>query len=144
VLNRSLSLSSIQLPAIIILFNSSNQISVFLECDAENRAHSTEWLAYSRLQTGDWLGSVVLLRDLFISDAQSMLTPGHYLPFAYRTYARTAVELFFWFPYSPEFLEKNELLLALNQKPSLVSLGENSTQSNRVWSEAAFRFGRAM
>ena len=110
-LNRLVSISSTELEPVLNLFNTTNQILSFLQCDAENRAHSTEWLSYSRLQTGDWLGSVASLRDLFIADNQSLLTPNHYLPFAYRAQARTIVDLFFWFPYSNQFLNKIQPLI---------------------------------
>ncbi|CAF4866722.1 unnamed protein product [Rotaria sp. Silwood1] len=139
-LNRSISISSIELESVLIQFNTTNQISSFLLCDAENRAHSTEWLSYSRLQTGDWLGSIALLNDLFIADNQSFLTPNHYLPFAYRTQARTIVDLFFWFPYSNQFLNKIQSLLAFNEKQSLILLSDNTTGWYPIWTEAGYRF----
>ena len=78
ILNRHVSVSSTDLEPVLAQLNTTNQTLSFLECDAENRAHSGEWLAYSRLQTGDWLGSIASLRDLFIAENQSLLTPNHY------------------------------------------------------------------
>ena len=115
---------------------------MFLECDAENRAHSTEWLSYSRLQTGDWLGSVALLRDLVMADNQSHLTPNHYLPFAYRAQARTIIDIFFWFPYSNQFINKIQSLLIFNEAQKLVLFGDHDSGWYPIWSEAGYRFGR--
>jgi hypothetical protein len=142
-LNRHISVSSTSLESVLAQLNSTNQISSLLLCDAENRAHSSEWLSYSRLQAGDWLGSVALLRDLYIADNQSLLTPDHYLPFAYRTQARTIVDLFFWLPYSNRFLDKIQQLLVLNEGQSLVLYGDNATGWYPIWSEAGYRFGRS-
>jgi hypothetical protein len=141
-LNRHISISSTELEPVLTRFDTTNQISSFLLCDAENRAHSTEWLSYSRLQTGDWLGSVALLRDLVIADNQSLLTPNHYLPFAYRTQARTIVDLFFWFPYNNQFLNKIQPLLIFTEAQSLVLFGDNATGWYPIWSEAGYRFGK--
>ncbi|CAF1073198.1 unnamed protein product [Rotaria sordida] len=139
-LNRFISISSIELESILTQFNTINQRSSFLACDAENRAHSTEWLSYSRLQTGDWLGSIALLNDLFAADNQSFLTPNHYLPFAYRTQARTIVDLFFWFPYRNRFLNKIQPLLRFNDEQTLVLLSDNATGWYPIWTEAGYRF----
>jgi hypothetical protein len=141
-LNRQVSILSIELERILSQFNTVNQISSLLQCDAENRAHSTEWLSYSRLQTGDWLGSVALLRDLVIADNQSLLTPNHYLPFAYRTQARTIIDLFFWFPYSNQFLSKIQPLLIFNEAQKLVLFGDHDSGWYPIWSEAGYRFGK--
>jgi hypothetical protein len=141
-LNRHISISSPELEPVIAQFNTTNQILSLLECDAENRAHSTEWLSYSRLQTGDWLGSIALLRDLFIADNRSLLTPNHYLPFAYRTQARTIVDIFFWFPYSNQFLTKIQSLLVFNEGQNLVLFGDNAEGWYPIWSEAGYRFGK--
>jgi hypothetical protein len=143
-LYRQISISSIELEHALTLFNTTNQILSFLECDAENRAHSTEWLCYSRLQTGDWLGSVASLRDLVIADNQSLLTPNHYLPFAYRAQARTIVELFFWFPYRTQFLSKIQPLLIFNEKQTLVLFGDKASGWYPIWSEAGYRFGKIL
>ena len=143
VLNHHISISSTELEPVLTQFNTTDQMLSFLQCDAENRAHSTEWLTYSRLQTGDWLGSVDALRDLFIADNRSLLTPNHYLPFAYRAQARSVVDLFFWFPYSNQFLEKIQPLLIFTQGQSLVLFGDNATGWYPIWAEAGYRFGKA-
>ncbi|CAF1122449.1 unnamed protein product [Adineta ricciae] len=140
ILHQHVSISSSDLPSILMQFNSSNDVRSFLQCDAENRAHSTEWLSYSRLQAGDWLGSVSLLRDLFLAENQSSLTPLHYLPFAYRTQARSAAEIFFWFPYDNQFLDKLQSLLVFNKDQPLVLFGDNATGFYQIWSEAGYRF----
>jgi hypothetical protein len=138
------SISSTELEPFLSGFNTANQISSLLACDAENRAHSTEWLSYSRLQTGSWSGSVALLRDLFIADNQSNLTSNHYFPFAYRTQARIIVDLFFWFPYNYQFLNRTQQLLALNGTTTLVLMGDNTTRWYPIWSEAGLRFSKKL
>ena len=141
VLNRTFTITSTQLEPVLMLMNSTKDVSLFLRCDAENRAHSTEWLAYSRLQTGDWLGSLALLHDLYLADNRSLLTPDHYLPFAYRAHGRTAVELFFWFPYADEFLVKTQKLVALDLTQAFVPHGDNTDSWYPIWGEAGYRFG---
>lgn len=143
-LNRHVSISSVELDHALTHFNDTIQLVTFLQCDAENRAHSTEWLSYSRLQTGDWSGSVARLRDLVNADKQSVLTPNHYLPFAYRAQARTIVELFFWFPYSNQFLTKIQPLLIFNEAQTGVPFGDNADGWYPIWSEAGYRFGRTL
>lgn len=125
------------------LFNTTNQTSHFLECDAENRAHSTEWLVYSHLQTGNWFRSISALHDLMLAENQSSLTPKHhYLAFAYRAQARSIVEMFFWFPYQSQFLSKIQSLLIFSEKQKLVLFGDNPSGWYPVWSEAGHRFGK--
>lgn len=111
-------------------------------CDASNRAHSTEWLSYSRLQTGDWLGSISLIKDLFTANNQSQLKSNFYLLFAHRTKARVIVDLFFWFPYREEFLNKTQQLFTFSEEQTLSHLSDNATEWYPIWSEAAYRFGR--
>jgi hypothetical protein len=139
-LGRQILISSTQLESVLNLFNNSNQTSLLLECDKENRAHSMEWLSYTRLQTGDWSGSIALLRDFFISNNLSTITPYHYFQFAYRTQARTIIELFFWFPYNYQFLNRTQQILALNGTQILIPIGINSTGWYPIWSEAGLRF----
>lgn len=141
-LNYHVSLSSIELENALNLFNTTNQMLSFLKCDAENRAHSTEWLSYSRLQTGDWIGSVSIFRDLVIADNRSLLTPNHYLPFAYRAQARIISDIFFWFPYSKQFLNKIQPVLIFNKAQKLVLFGEDTSGWYPIWAEAAYRFGK--
>lgn len=141
-LKHHVSLSSIELERALSLFNTTNQTLSFLQCDAENRAHSSEWLCYSRLQTGDWLGSVSIFRDLVIADNGSLLTPNHYLPFAYRAQARSIIELFFWFPYSKQFLNKIQPLLIFTKAQSLVLFGDQNLGWYSIWAEAGYRYGK--
>ena len=142
VLNHYLPVSSTYLRLVLAECNTTGQISSFLSCDAENRAHSMEWLAYSMLNAGDWQGSIASLRDLYVADSQSLLTPNHYLPFAYRAHARSVTEIFFWFPYTSEFLDKFQELKVLNAAPSIALLGENATGWYPIWAEAGYRFGK--
>ncbi len=142
-LDRIASISSTQLEPVLNLFNTTNR-TLLLFCDAENRAHSSEWVSYTRLQTGDWSGSVAILRDLFIADNKSTVTPNHYLPSAYRTQARTIVDLFFWFPYNYLFLNRTQQLLALNGTNPLVLMGDNATRWYLLWSEAGVRFSKEL
>ncbi|CAF5117301.1 unnamed protein product, partial [Rotaria sp. Silwood1] len=61
IMNRMVSnVSSTQLELVLAQLNTTDEISSFLLCDADNRAYATEWLSYSRLQTGDWLGTLSL------------------------------------------------------------------------------------
>ncbi|CAF0907888.1 unnamed protein product [Adineta steineri] len=140
ILNRHTLILSPDLESVLTIFNTTNQTLSFLKCDAENRAHSTEWLSYSRLQTGDWLGSISLTHDLFIADNKSLLTPNHYLPFAYRAQARTIVDIFCWSPYSTQFLNKIEPLLLFNKGQPLVLFGDNPSGWYPIWSEAAYGY----
>ena len=144
VLNQYLSVSSVHLRPVIAEFNTTGQIWSFLLCDAENRAHSTEWLSYSVIQIGDWAGSVASVRDLYVAENRSVLTPNHYLPFAYRAHARTVVELFFWFPYQGEFLDKFQELKVLNAGSSIAFFGDNATGWYPIWAEAGYRFGKVL
>ncbi|CAF1623504.1 unnamed protein product [Rotaria magnacalcarata] len=139
-LDRLISISSIELENVLTQFNTTEQISSFLLCDAENRAHAMECLSYSRLQTGDWLGSINLIKDLMAANNQSFLIPNYYLSFAYRTHARTIIDLFFWFSYSDAFLNKTQLLLSFDEEQSMISLSDNATRWYPIWSEAGYRF----
>ncbi|UJR15168.1 hypothetical protein I4U23_002131 [Adineta vaga] len=126
-LNENISISSIDLNAIFSVINTT-QIPLLLKCDAENRAHSFEWLSYTRLQIGNWLGVLPLLRDLFIADKLSLIRPNYYLSAAYRTQARTIIELFFWFYNDNRFSDKVQQILALNGTQTIVSIGDNMTE----------------
>ncbi|CAF4433106.1 unnamed protein product [Rotaria sp. Silwood2] len=139
----NLSISSIQFEQIWNLFNATQQ-KLLVQCDVENRAHSMEWLSYSRLQTGNWLGSLDLLRDLYFANYQSNQTPNPYLPFAYRTQAHMIIELFYWFPYNSQFLNKTQQLLAINGTQTMVLVGENATRWYPIWAEAGFRFSACL
>jgi hypothetical protein len=139
-LDQQILISSTQLEPVLNLLNNSNQTSLLLDCDKENRAHSMEWLAYTRLQTGDWSGTIALLRDFFIANNRSTITPDHYFQFAYRTQARTIIELFFWFPYNYQFVNRTQQVLALNVTQIFIPIGINSTRWYPIWSEAGLRF----
>ncbi|CAF1127208.1 unnamed protein product [Rotaria sordida] len=139
----NLSISSIQLESIWNLLNTTQQ-KLLIQCDVVNRAYSMESLSYSRLQTGNWLGSLDLLRDLYFAYYQSNQTLNQYLSFAYRTQTRMIIELFYWFPYKSEFLNKIQQLLAINGTQTMMLLDENTTQWYPIWSEAGFRFSECL
>ena len=124
--------------------SSASQTISFLQCDVENRGHSTEWLSYSRLQTGDWPGSIALLRDLYLAYDRTSAVIRHYLPFAQRTYTRAITELFAWFPYRAQFLAGMGQLLALNRSQTVISVSDNETQWFPIWSEAGFRLSKSL
>ena len=144
-LNRAIPLVSTQLEPFLGLFNTTSQVSSFLVCDADNRAHSMEWLAFSRLQTGDWKGTVSLLRDLFTAHNRSVLqATRYYLPLAYATQARAIIELFFWFPYSPQFMSRTQELLVLNGTQALLAIGNDDQNPYNAWREAGVRFSECL
>lgn len=122
--------------------NRTSQLLQFYQCDIENRARASEWLSYTRLQVGDWSGAVSALRDLYTADDQSLMTPNEYLPFAYRTEARAVIELFYWFPYSDDFLNKVNELSKLHVGKPFALLSDNTTEWEWIWSEAAYRYGK--
>ena len=69
-----------------------------------------------------------LLQDLFAADNQSILTPTHYLSFAYRTQARMITELFYWFPYNSQFVNTTQQLFEFNETRATAVGDENSTR----------------
>ncbi|CAF3694868.1 unnamed protein product [Rotaria sp. Silwood1] len=141
IMNRIVSnISSTQLEFVLAQINTTDEISSFLLCDAENRAYATEWLSYSRLQTGDWLGALFLINDLYIAYNQSLPTSTHYLLFAYRALARAAVNLFYWLPYDIQFVNKIQALMEVGKILPFVALDDNSTDVDLAWSEAGYRF----
>ena len=135
-------ISSTNLTAVLSQFNTTAQISSFLLCDMENRAYSTEWLSFSRLQTGDWLGTLSAINDLYIAYNLSFSVSNYYLQFAYRSQARAVANLFYWLPYDVQFVDKTQDLHQLSEAFSLVSLGDNTTDWELAWSEAGFRMGK--
>ncbi|CAF4000410.1 unnamed protein product [Rotaria magnacalcarata] len=137
--NMTVSISSIELNSVFALLNATQQV-LLLQCDAENRAHSMEWLSYSRLQTGDWSGSLGLLHDLFVSDNRSSLTPNHYLSFAYRTQTRMMITLFHWFPYDSQFLNTTQQFAELDEMKATALGNISSAQWYPIWSEAGIRW----
>ncbi|CAF4681163.1 unnamed protein product [Rotaria sp. Silwood1] len=141
IMNRIVSnISSTQLEFVLAQINTTDEISSFLLCDAENRAYATEWLSYSRLQTGDWLGALFLINDLYIAYNQSLPTSTHYLLFAYRALARAAVNLFYWLPYDIQFVNKIQELMEVGKILPFITLDDNSTDVDLAWSEAGYRF----
>ncbi|CAF4645866.1 unnamed protein product [Rotaria sp. Silwood1] len=143
ILALNLSIYSIQLEQIWDLLNTTQQ-KLLIQCDRENRGHSMEWLSYSRLQTGNWLGSLDLLRDLYFANNQSNQTMNYYLPFAYRIQTRMIIEVFYWFPYNSEFQNKIQQLLAINGTQTMISIGENAKRWYSIWAEAGFRFSECL
>lgn len=132
--------SSVQLTPVLSQLNSPTNISLFLMCDAENRAISTEWLAYSRLQTGSWVGTISSLTDLYIAYNRSVSSSNVYLSCAYRTRARTIVNLFYWLPYDIQFINRAQEISKLDDMLPFISLGDSVTEWDLAWSEAGYRF----
>lgn len=139
-MNRSVNVSSTQLQPYLNLLTNSNQTALLHDCDRENRAHSSEWLAYFSLQLGDWPTNLALVQDLFMADNQSTITPDHYKQFAYRTRARSIIELFFWFPYKNQFVNLTQQILTLNVSQSFVPVNSSMNRWYPIWSDAGWRF----
>lgn len=142
-LNYSVPVPSPHMRWIISRFNTSNLTSLLFDCDRENRAHSLEWLSYTFLQIGDWSNSIALIEDLFVSDNQSTIVPDHYRQFAYRTRARAIIELFFWFPYSNQFINLTQQILNLNVSQIFIPVGSNMQRWYPIWGEAGWRFSNS-
>jgi hypothetical protein len=145
ILNNLVYLTSIRLEYALNLLNRtalSNQTLSLLLCDAENRAYATEWLAYSYLQTGDWLGSLALLRDLLIAHNHSSSQTKHYASVAYSTRARVIIEFFYWFPYKSQFIDRTQQVLALNGTELFNPVSVNETHWYPIWNEAGLRFSK--
>ncbi|CAF3861055.1 unnamed protein product [Rotaria sp. Silwood1] len=141
ILNRMVSnVSSTQLELVLTQLNTTDEISSFLLCDADNRAYATEWLSYSRLQTGDWLGTLSLINDLYIAYNQSLTPSTHHLLFAYRALARAAINLFYWLPYDIQIVNKIQELVEVGKILPFVTFDDNSTDVVLAWSEAGYRF----
>lgn len=139
VLNRSINITTTRLQPALNLFNNSNQIALLYDCDRDNRAHAAEWLSYSSLQMGDWSTNIALIQDLFTAENQSTMTPGYYRQYAYRTRARSIIELFFWFPYKNQFFNLTQQILTLNVAQTFVPVGSDMAQWYPIWSEAGWR-----
>ncbi|CAF3351042.1 unnamed protein product [Rotaria sp. Silwood2] len=133
-------ISSTELEPVLAQFNTTDQVSLFLDCDADNRAYATEWLSYSRLQTGDWFGTLSLINDLYIAYNQLLTPSTQYLLFPYRALARTAVNLFYWLPYDIRIINKIQELETVAEKLPFVTFDEGSTDVDLAWSEAGYRF----
>jgi hypothetical protein len=136
------SVTSIQLESALAQLNNTTKVSSFLVCDAENRAASTEWLSFSCLQTGDWLGTLSPINDLYIAYNQSLSVSNLYLSSAYRTRARAIVNIFYWLPYNIQFIDKAQEVQKLDEAIPFVSLGDNITEWNLAWSEAGYRLSK--
>ncbi|CAF3932146.1 unnamed protein product, partial [Rotaria sordida] len=133
-------ISSTQLEPVLAQLNTPDQISSFLLCDDENRAYATEWLSFSRLHTGDWLGTLSLINDLYIAYNQTFPALAHHLLFAYRALARVAINLFYWLPYDIQVSSKMKDLEKLAVMFPPVKFDENNPSVIVAWSEAGYRF----
>lgn len=140
--NRSHTISSIKLRPILFQLNTSNQSPTLLQCDAVNRAHSAEWLSYTLLQVGDMPGSESIITDLYLADNQRTDNSSTYIQHAYVSRTRMLVELFHWFPYTPEFIDVSQRLYKLDQGRSLYMASMNDTDWFPSWCEAAYRLGK--
>jgi len=136
------SVTSTQLESALAQLNTTTKIASFVMCDAENRASSTEWLSFSCLQTGNWLGTLSRINDLYIAYNRSLSASNIYLSFAYRTRARAIVNLFYWFPYDIQFIAETQEVQNLDGAIPFVSLGDNITEWNLAWSEAGYRLSK--
>lgn len=101
-----------------------------------------EWLAYTRMQLGDLSGSQNLIRDLFIAHNRSLVIVSTYLPYAYLARTRLLVDLFYWIPYSEQFVRIAQQLYALDEWQPMVLLGNDTTDWFPSWSESAYRLGK--
>ena len=101
-----------------------------------------EWLAYTRMQIGDLSGSQHLIRDLFIAQNRSLAIVSTYLPYAYSARTRLLVDLFYWIPYSEQFVQIAQQLYALDDWQPMVLLGNDTTDWFPSWSESAYRLGK--
>jgi hypothetical protein len=142
IINSVFNVNSTQLEDVLSVLNSSNQTLPLLRCDAVNRAHSMEWLSYTRMQMGDLLGSRNLIRDLFIAHNRSQTTVSTYLPYAYLARTRLLVDLFYWIPYSEQFIGIAQQFYALDDWQPIVLLGNDRTDWFPSWSESAYRLGK--
>lgn len=140
--NRILSISSTDLEPVLNQFNMTDEIATFLLCDVENRATASEWLGFTRLQTGDWVGTLSLINDLYVSYNQTQPTATNYLLYAYRVLARTAGKVFYWFSYTIESSNRLQQLGILGAKFPFVSLGDDEVNVDLAWSEAGYRLSK--
>jgi len=136
------SVTSTQLESALAQLNTTTEIASFVMCDAENRASSTEWLSFSCLQTGDWLGTLSPINDLYIAYNQSLSVSNLYLSSAYRTRARAIVNIFYWLQYNIQFIDKTQEVQKLDEAIPFVSLGDNITEWDLAWSEAGYRLSK--
>ena len=142
ILGNNLPIISTDLATPLAQLNTTDQVSSFLLCDRENRATSTEWVSYSRLQTGNWDGTLSLISDLYTAYNLSLPTSNYYLAFAYRARARAIVNLFYWLPYDSQFVDKAEELLKVGGTVPFVALGDDTSDWNLAWSEAGYRLSK--
>ena len=139
VLGRNITIPSSQLRSILALLNSSSQIQSFLLCDARNRATFTEWLSFSRLQTGNWQGTLSPILDLYIAYNQSQPPSNLYLSYAYRTRARAVINIFYWLPYDTQFIDKANEIQRLSETLDFIASSDDKTDWDLSWSEAGYR-----
>ena len=138
----NLPINSADLATPLAQLNTTDQVSSFLLCDRENRATATEWLSFSRLQTGNWEGTLSLISDLYTAYNQSRSTSNYYLAYAYRARARAIVNLFYWLPYDSQFVSKAGELVKVGEIVPFVALGDDTSDWNLAWSEAGYRLGK--
>lgn len=139
--NQSQMISSIKLQPILSRLAGPNQTRSLIRCDTTNRAHSAEWLTYSRLQVGDILGSESIMSDLYLADQQSVDSGSTYIQSAYLSRTHMLIELFHWFPYSERFVNISQRLYQLDQGRAMYRASINDTDWYPSWCEAAYRFG---
>jgi len=139
-LKKIISISSTELNDYLVQFNTSDEISTFLKCDDDVRALATEWLSNTRLQTGNWIGTIQTTIDLYTAYNLSNPMSYLYLAAAYRTRARTLTSIFYWLPYDIQFINRAEEINNLDKAIPLVSLGDDTTTWSYAWSEAGYRF----
>ena len=136
------SVSSTELQLVLDQMHTVSQISAFLRCDDANRATSTEWLAFSRLQTGNWIGTLSSLVDLYLAYKHSFPPSNLYLSTAYRTRARVIINLLYWLPYDTQFISRAQEVYELDHAVTFIPLGDDITDTNLAWSEAGYRFSK--
>jgi hypothetical protein len=133
--------NSTQLDLVLSQMNDTNQTIALLECDAVNRGHSYHWLTYTRMQVGDLLGSQSLVNDLFLAHNRSLPTNDPYLTYAYLARVFILVDLFYWIPYSTQFVSIAQQVYMLDSWQPMIMLGNNTADWFASWAEAAYRLG---
>lgn len=142
VLGHNASVSSSELQLVLDQMHTTSEISTFLKCDDVNRAISIEYLSFSRLQTGNWIGTLSSLDDLYVVYEHSFPLSNLYLSAAYRTRARVIINLLYWLPYHAQFISRTQELYDLEQAATFISLGDDTTDASLAWSEAGYRLSK--
>ncbi|UJR31504.1 hypothetical protein I4U23_018993 [Adineta vaga] len=144
IMGRNVSISSLQLSSALAQLNSTTQIQTFLQCDTKNRATATEWLSFSRLQTGNWQGTLTPINDLYFAYNQSVPPSNLYLSYAYRTRARAVINIFYWLPYDSQFVTKANEVQQLHDTLDFIASSDNITDWDISWSEAGYRLSSCL